>query len=163
MQVTLQSLSTSEGVELLIKVTDEYLTWETDGTAHTDRTSPLGDLSRWFSVTVRENGTINNVYLPSDEKRGIAAFKKSLAQLLVLSDGGDVERKTTSSGGLKITERTTREKNTLKVNTNYCLCGLSTSTGCSECSDSTCRSHFMFDAMNTETSYLSQLVLIIKA
>ena len=53
--------------------------------------------------------------LPSDEKSGISAFKKSLVQLLALSREGNVERVVTSSGGLEVTVTTVGDKNTEKV------------------------------------------------
>ena len=113
--MTLQSLNTPVGVELSLAVTDESLEWETREGTHTDRTEPLGDLSRWFSFSVEEDSTIDNVFLPSSEKRGVAAFKKSLAQLLVLSGEGEVETEVTASGGLQVTETNTGEKHTNKV------------------------------------------------
>ena len=116
--MTLQSLNTPVGVEVLLTVRDESLEWETSSKTHTDRTDPLGDLSKWFSFTIEEEGTIANVFLPSNEKRGIAAFKKSLAQLLVLSGEGEVERVATTSGGLKVTETSSGEKQTNKVYQN---------------------------------------------
>ena len=114
-QVMLQNLNTPAGVELLLTVTDESLSWETGGSIHMDRTNPLGDLSGWFSATVMEDGTITAVSLPSNEKSGISAFKKSLVQLLVLSGTGSVDRAVTNSGGLKVTETSTGEKITEKV------------------------------------------------
>ena len=115
MQVTLQSLNSPVGTELLLTVTDEFLTWKTRSGTYTDQTEPLGDLSRWFSVTIDEDGIITSVSLPTNEKSGISAFKKSLVQLLVLSGEGDVERVVTSSGRLEVTETTVGEKNTEKV------------------------------------------------
>lgn len=114
-QVTLQSLSSSVGTELLLTVTDESLMWQTRSGTYTDRTEPLGDLSKWFSATIDEDGTIASVSLPSNEKSGVSAFKKSLVQLLVLSGEGSVEREVTSSGGLKVTVKTVGDKNTEKV------------------------------------------------
>ena len=99
----------------MLTVEDKSLTWETTSGSHTDQTDPLGDLSRWFSATVGEDGTITNVFLPSNEKQGVSAFKKSLVQLLVLSGAGDIERVVTSTGGLRVTERTHRDKITEKV------------------------------------------------
>ena len=113
--MTLQSLDNPTGVELLLSITDESLTWETRSGTYTDQTDPLGDLSRWFSAVLREDGTTTSVFLPSNEKRGIAAFKKSLAQLLVLNGEGEVERTVTSSGRMEVTERTAGDKNTEKV------------------------------------------------
>ena len=100
-------------------MTDESLTWETKTGTHTDQTDPLGDLSRWFSATVGEDGTITNVFLPSNEKRGISAFKKSLVQLLVLSGEGGFEREITNSGELRVTESTIGKKTTEKVRVMY--------------------------------------------
>ena len=94
---------------------DESLTWETITGIHKDQTDPLGDLSRWFSATVAEDGTITDVFLPPNEKRGVSAFKKSLVQLLVLSGGGEVEREIINSGGLRVTETTPGKKITEKV------------------------------------------------
>ena len=115
-------MNTPIGVELLLSVTDESLEWETRDGTHRDRTNPLGDLSQWFSFSVIEDGTIDHVFLPSSEKRGIAAFKKSLAQLLVLSGEGEVETVMTATGGLQVTETSTGEKQTSKV--QYLLCDI---------------------------------------
>ena len=108
-------MSSPVRTELLLIVSDESLTWQTRSGTFTDRTEPLGDLSRWFSATIGEDGTIASVSLPSDEKSGVSAFKKSLVQLLVLSREGNVERVVTSSGGLEVTVTTIGDKNTEKV------------------------------------------------
>ena len=111
----MQSLNSPVGTELLLTVTDESFTWQTRSGAYTDRTEPLGDLSKWFSATVDEDGTIASVSLPSNEKSGVSAFKKSLVQLLALSGEGNVERVVTSSGRLEVTVTTVGDKNTEKV------------------------------------------------
>ena len=116
--MTLQSLNSPASTELLLTVTDESLTWQTRSGTYTDRTEPLGDLSRWFSATINEDGTITSVSLPSNEKSGVSAFKKSLVQLLVLSGEGRIERVVTSSGRLEVTETTAGEKNIEKVQKN---------------------------------------------
>lgn len=113
--MTLQSLNSPTGTELLLTITDESLTWQTRSGTYTDRTEPLGDLSQWFSATIDEDGTITSVSLPPNEKSGVSAFKKSLVQLLVLSGEGEVERVATSSGRLEVTETIVGEKNTEKV------------------------------------------------
>ena len=113
--MTIQRLNSPVGIELLLRVTDETLTWEISDGTHTDRTDPLGDLSRWFSATVGENGAISSVSLSQNEKSGVSAFKKSLVQLLVLGDAENIERSVTRSGELKVTETTTGEKNSMKV------------------------------------------------
>jgi hypothetical protein len=101
--------------ELLLTVSDESLTWQTRSGTYTDRTEPLGDLSRWFSASIGEDGTIASVSLPSNEKSGVSAFKKSLVQLLALSGEGNIERAVTSSGRLEVTVTTVGDKNTHKV------------------------------------------------
>lgn len=111
-------MSSPVRTELLLTINDESLVWQTRSGTFTDQTEPLGDLSRWFSATIGEDGTISSVSLPSDEKSGVSAFKKSLVQLLALSGEGNIDRVVTNSGRLEVTVTTVGDKNTEKVHSS---------------------------------------------
>ena len=59
------------------------MTWNTTRRIVTDENS-LGDISRWFSVSVNQDGSIGKVHYPLGDMKAVLAFKKTIAQVLIL-------------------------------------------------------------------------------
>ena len=90
MQVLLSLLqSDSSLTELAVHFENVSLTWHTKEGHLSETSDPVGDLSKWFSITLDENGAISDTHSSPEEVNSVLAFKKAIANMIGVS--GDVE------------------------------------------------------------------------
>lgn len=78
--------------ELAVHFENVSLTWHTKEGQFTETSDPVGDLSKWFSVTLDENGVISATHFSPEEVSSVLAFKKVIAGMIGVSGDRDVDR-----------------------------------------------------------------------